>query len=61
VGSWTSIIPALEKTLYQMKGVKLKTIIEIPNTITVKAMKDAKDGKVTHRKNSKDMFTSLNK
>jgi len=56
-----SIIPALEKTLKLMKGVKVKTIIEIPNSVTAKAMKDAKDGKVSHSKNSKDMFTSLNK
>ncbi|MDD4968672.1 MAG: hypothetical protein PHT07_04500 [Paludibacter sp.] len=56
-----SIIPALEKTLKLLKGVKIKTITDIPNPITAKAMKDAKDGKVTHSKNSKDMFASLNK
>ena len=56
-----SIIPALEKTLKLLKGVKVKTITDVPNSTTVKAMKDAKEGKVTHSKNSKDMFTSLNK
>jgi len=56
-----SIIPALEKSLKLLKGVKIKTITDIPNSITVKAIKDVKEGKVTHSKNSKDMFTSLNK
>ena len=56
-----SIIPALEKTLKLLKGVKVKTITDSPNSITVKAIKDAKDGKIIRSKNSKDMFTSLNK
>lgn len=56
-----SIIPALEKSLKLLKGVKVKSITNLPNPITVKAIKNAKDGKVTHSKNSKDMFTSLNK
>ena len=56
-----SIIPALEKTLKLMKGVKVKTITDMPNPVTVKAIKNAKEGKVTHSKNSADMFTTLNK
>ena len=56
-----SIIPALEKSLKLLKGVKVKSITNLPNPITVKATKNAKDGKVTRSKNSKDMFTSLNK
>ena len=56
-----SIIPALEKSLKLLKGVKVKSITNLPNPITVKAIKNAKDGKVTRSKNSKDMFTSLNK
>ena len=56
-----SIIPALENSLKLLKGVKVKSITNLPNPITVKAIKNAKDGKVTCSKNSKDMFTSLNK
>jgi hypothetical protein len=56
-----SIIPALKKTLKLLKGVKVKTITDIPNPVTIKAIKDAKDGKVIHSKNSTDMFMSLNK
>jgi hypothetical protein len=56
-----SIIPALEKTLKLLKGVKVKTITDFPNMTTAKAIKNAKDGKVTHSKNSTDMFTSLDK
>jgi len=56
-----SIIPALEKSLKLLKGVKVKSITDIPNSVTVKAMKAAKEGKVTHSKNSKELFTSLDK
>jgi len=56
-----TILPALEKTLRLLKGVKVKTITKFPNASTVKAIKDAKEGKVIHHKNSSDMFTSLNK
>jgi hypothetical protein len=56
-----SIIPALKKTLKLLKGVKVKTITDFPNTTTTKAIKNAKDGKVIHSKNSTDMFTSLDK
>lgn len=56
-----SIIPALKKMLKLLKGVKVKTITDIPNPVTVKAIKDAQDGKVTHSKNNTDMFTSLRK
>jgi hypothetical protein len=40
-----SIIPALEKTLNLLKGVTVKTITDIPNSTTVKAMKAAKEVK----------------
>ena len=56
-----SIIPALEKTLKLLKGVKIKTITDIPNSVTVKAMKAAKEGKVTPVKSSKELFTTLDK
>jgi len=56
-----SIIPALEKTLKLLKGVKVKTITDLPNPVTVKAIKNAKEGKITHSKNSTDMFASINK
>ena len=56
-----SIIPVLKKTLKLFKGVKVKTITDLATPETVKALKNAKDGKVTHSKNSTDMFTSLDK
>jgi hypothetical protein len=56
-----TILPALKKTLKLLKGVTVKTITELPNASTVKAIKDAKDGKVIRHKDSIDMFTSLNK
>lgn len=56
-----TILPALEKTLKLLKGVKVKTITELPNASTAKAIKESKDGKVVRAKNSRDMFTSLNK
>ena len=34
---------------------------DMPKPATVKAIKNAKDGKATRSKNSKDMFTSLDK
>jgi len=56
-----SILPALEKTLKLLKGVKVKTITELPNETTAKAIKDAKAGKVIRSKSSSDMFKQLNK
>jgi len=56
-----TLLPALEKTLKLLKGVKVKTITELPNASTAKAIKEAKEGKVIRHKNSSDMFTSLNK
>lgn len=57
----STIIPELEKTLKLLKGVTVKTITEIPALATVKAIKEAKAGKVTRSKNSNEMFEQLNK
>ena len=55
-----SILPALEKTLRLLKGVKVKIITDdIPSTKTLKALKEAKEGKVTRSKNSGEMFSDL--
>jgi len=56
-----SILPALEKTLSLMKGVTIETITDVPNVKTTKAIKEAKTGKVTRFKNSKEMITALQK
>jgi hypothetical protein len=56
-----TILPALEKTLRLLKGVKVKTITELPNATTAKAIKDAKEGKVIRSQSSSEMFKSLNK
>jgi hypothetical protein len=42
-----------------LKGVKVKIITDLPNQVTVKAIKNAKEGKVTHSKNSAEMIVSL--
>jgi hypothetical protein len=43
----------------KLKEVKVKTITDLPNQVTVKAIKNSKEGKVTHSKNSAEMFVSL--
>ena len=54
-----SILPALEKTLRLLKGVKVKIITDVPNARTLKAIKEAKEGKVTRSKSGDDMFSAL--
>ena len=54
-----SVIPALEKTLKLLKGVKIKAINSLPNRVTVKAIKNGREGKVIHSKNSTEMFLSF--
>jgi len=54
-----SIFPALEEALMRLKGIKVKTITDVPSTQTSKAIKDAIEGKVTPCKNSDDMFAKL--
>ena len=56
-----SILPALEKTLSLLKGVTVETITDVPNSKTTKAVKEAKTGKITRFKNSKEMITALQK
>jgi hypothetical protein len=56
-----SVIPTLENSLKLLKGVKVKSITDIPNSVTVKAMKAAKEGKVSKSKNSKELFATLDK
>ena len=57
----TNLIPEIEKTLALLKGVSFKTITEVPSKDTLKAIKQAKEGKVTHCKSSAEMFEALSK
>jgi len=56
-----SILPALEKTLSLLKGVKVEKVADGPNIQTRKAINAAKAGKVVRSKSSKEMFASLKK
>ncbi len=56
-----SILPALEKTLSLLKGVKVEKVTDGPNKQTRKAVNEAKMGKVVRSKGSKEMFASLKK
>jgi hypothetical protein len=56
-----SILPALEKTLSLLKGVKVEKVADGPNQQTRKAINEAKAGNVVRSKGSKEMFASLKK
>jgi len=52
----TSLIPEIDKILALSKGVSFKTITEIPSKDTLKSIKQAREGKITHCKSSAEMF-----